>query len=271
MTPLGRRLQLIERAYLLTLQHLNARFKSLAMRLTKWTGKSSVSIHPKHLIRLTAEHDWFTEFLEPGDVVLDVGCGSATHALKAARRCRLAVGFDCDGHQLTMGPRLATELGVRNLRLVKASAESGFPFADDAFDKVLFLDVIEHLHQRQAALSEIHRVLSDGGTMLLAAPNRETSWKRRLQAAGLFCYSDLDHKVEYSWDELCHELREGGFEPIAEPIPIVYDTPWAGLIDLTGGFSLALYRRLSRWKEDMARRHPEETTGWRVACARAEA
>lgn len=255
---------MIERAFLRVIGYLNTRLKSASVRLTKWTGKSGVYIHPKHLAGLDAEHHWFTEYLEPEDVVLDVGCGNAAHALQATGRCRLAVGFDYDERQLAIGQHLIAEQGVRNLCLLKASAEGSFPFADGTFDKALFLDVLEHLHQRQVALREIRRVLSDSGILFLAVPNRETSWKRRLQAADLFYYSDPDHKIEYSQEELKTELAEGGLCVEGEFMLVVYDTPWAGLIDFVGGLSLRAYRRLSRWKREAAQRHPQESTGWRL-------
>jgi hypothetical protein len=47
-------------------------------------------------------------------------------------------------------------------------------------------------------------------------------------------------------------------------MPVVYDTPWAGLIDALGGVSLRLYARLSRWKREVAVICPEESTGFRV-------
>jgi hypothetical protein len=47
-------------------------------------------------------------------------------------------------------------------------------------------------------------------------------------------------------------------------MPVVLDTPWAGLIDAVGGLSLSLYDRLSRWKRDAAVRRPAESTGFRV-------
>ncbi len=257
---------MIERIWLRAIQYLNVKLKSASMRLTRWTGKSSVYIHPKHLTRLDARHHWYTEYLEPDDIVLDVGCGSGAHALRAAGRCRLIVGFDYDERQLATGQRLAAEQGVKNLRLLEASAETGLPFADGTFDKVLFLDVLEHLHRRQAALREIRRVLNDDGVVFLAAPNRETSWKRRLEAAGLFHYSDPDHKIEYSREELETELEEGGFRVEGDFVPIVYDTPWAGLIDFVGGLSLSAYRRLSQWKRKVALQYPQESTGWQLRC-----
>lgn len=52
-------------------------------------------------------------------------------------------------------------------------------------------------------------------------------------------------------------------------MPVVYDTPWAGLIDTLGGLSLGVYARLSRWKREVALRRPDESTGWRAVARRA--
>ena len=101
-----------------------------------------------------------------------------------------------------------------------------------------------------------------------SAPNRDTAWRRRLRAAGLFSFSDADHKVEYTATEFVGELREGGFAPVGPPLPVVYDTPWAGLIDVVGGLALRPYARLVHWKREAAMRHPEESTGFRVVARR---
>ena len=79
-----------------------------------------------------------------------------------------------------------------------------------------------------------------------------------------FSYSDPDHKIEYTREEFLAELDEAGFEPEGAVMPVVLDTPWAGVIDAMGGVSLSLYDRLSRWKREAALRRPEESTGFRV-------
>lgn len=84
------------------------------------------------------------------------------------------------------------------------------------------------------------------------------------RAAGLFSYADPDHKVEYALPEFLAELAAAGFEPDGPVMPIVLDTPWAGAIDAVGGLSLTLYERLSRWKREVAVRHPEESTAFQL-------
>lgn len=247
---------------------INRRGKGLAVRLVKYTGKSPHFIHPKHLVE-NPWHDWYVEYLREGDHVLDVGCANGAHTFKAAARVRRVVGVDYDVVQLRIAAERARHAGLDNVRLFAWDLARSFPFSDATFDAVLFLDVIEHLESRAQVLAEIRRVLKPDGRLLVSGPNRETSWRRRLRSARLFAFSDPDHKVEYTREEFLDELEAGGFRVDAPLMPVVYDTPWAGLIDAVGGVSLGLYARLSRWKREVALRKPEESTGFRAVARRA--
>ncbi len=247
---------------------LNRRGKTVGIRLVRYTGKSSYFVHPKHLVAVPG-HDWYVPFLRTSDRVLDVGCANGAHTLKGAAACRTIVGCDYDVAQLSIARRTARAGGAANATFFAWDVTGAFPFADATFDRVLFLDVIEHLHPRVEVLREIGRVLRADGRLLVSAPNCETTWRRRLRAAGLFAYSDPDHKVEYTEAKFLDELRRGGFVPAGPIMPIVYDTPWAGLIDAVGGVSLSLYERLGRWKREAALRRPAESTGFRVVAVKA--
>jgi SAM-dependent methyltransferase len=242
---------------------VNRRGKSVGVRLVKLTGKRPYAIHPKHLVE-QPWHDWYLPYLDRGDFVLDVGCSNGGHLVRAATACRSIVGFDYDLPQLAIAGRAIKEQRLERARVLAWDITGAFPFPDRTFQKALFLDVIEHLVPRVAVLREIRRVLKDEGRLLVSGPNRENSWRRTLRAAGLFSYSDPDHKIEYTREEFLAELREAGFEPEGAVMPVVLDTPWAGVIDAVGGVSLSLYDRLSRWKREAALRRPEESTGFRV-------
>lgn len=242
---------------------LNRRGSSLSARLVRYTGKSPHFIHPKHLVD-AHWHSWYLGHLSPGDIVLDVGCANGAHTVKTARQVKRVIGIDYDVSQLTLAADTVRRRGLDNVHLFAWDLTRAFPFADASFDAVLFLDVLEHLEPRLDVLREIRRVLKPQGRLLVSAPNRDTSWRRRLRRAGLFAFSDGDHKVEYTREELLAELRAGGFAVDGPVLPVVYDTPWAGLIDLVGGLSLGLYARLNRWKREAALRRPEESIGFRV-------
>jgi SAM-dependent methyltransferase len=152
---------------------------------------------------------------------------------------------------------------VENVFFHVADAEAGWPYADGTFDRVLALDILEHIVARRSFLDECRRVLKADGMLLVAVPNRETSWRKGLRRMGLPSFSDPDHKVEYTREELAHELRASGFA-VERILPVVYDAPWYGLIDALGGISLSLYRRLASWKRRMAQKHPAESNGFRV-------
>jgi len=54
---------------------------------------------------------------------------------------------------------------------VIADLNHSLPFADDSFDEVRAIHLIEHLHDVMKALAEIHRVTRPGGTLYLVTPH----------------------------------------------------------------------------------------------------
>jgi SAM-dependent methyltransferase len=255
----------LRRLALASVVRANAKAKRLAIRLTRWTGKSSEYVHPKHLLADTEAQYWYLAHVSPDDVVLDVGCGNAMHTLKVARRCRRVTGIDRSVESLAVGSRRAAADGAANVQLVCGDVEEALPFRSGRFDVVFCSDLLEHVIKRDQVLGEIRRVLRPDGRLLLAVPNRATRWKRQLDAAGLFSYSDPDHKIEYTLDELRDELGRNGFEMVRLE-PSVYDTPWIGVIDVIGGVSLSAYRRMSARRRRLAAAWPEENAGFYAVC-----
>jgi len=108
--------------------------------------------------------------LEPGERVLDLGCGAGTDTLVAAQMVgpegRVA-GIDMTPEMLEKARASAAELGVKNVEFVEGEAES-LPFADESFDVVISNGVIDLIPEKDAVFGELHRVLAPGGRLQIA-------------------------------------------------------------------------------------------------------
>ena len=240
----------------------NRKAKNFSIRLVKWTGKSKEYIHPKHLLE-GEEHFWFVSLLKSDDVLLDLGCGGGAHSLAAATVVKSVRGIDHSERNLRIAENLAKRAGIANTNFKSGSLENAIEESSDSYTSILALDILEHLVNRDQFLKEIYRLLKPGGRLFLSVPNRDTKWKRLLKRHGLFFFSDLDHKHEYTKVEIEELLKQHGFSIMSLTLT-VYDTPWVGLIDVVGGISLSIYKRLMAWKVNQVLKEPNETTGFRI-------
>jgi arsenite methyltransferase len=108
--------------------------------------------------------------LEPGERVLDLGCGAGTDSLVAARMVGAdgrVTGIDMTPEMLDKARRSAAEMGEENVEFVEGEAEK-LPFADASFDVVISNGVIDLIPDKDAVFSELHRVLAPGGRIQVA-------------------------------------------------------------------------------------------------------
>lgn len=116
-----------------------------------------------------------------GSAVLDIG------ARDGGLRRYLPEGIRYQG--LDIAPEFASaQVMIRDISL-------GLPFPDASFDHVFCIEVLEHVPNPFAALSEIRRVLRDEGVLTISVPNpyhvKELIWN-------LFRIPDRQGHI-YSW------------------------------------------------------------------------
>lgn len=94
-----------------------------------------------------------------GGHVLDLGCGEGALLQAAGLQ---GIGADLNPERLA----LAVEKGLRVVR-----ADGGrLPFADDGFDVVVCMEMLEHVPRMEVVISEVARVLKPGGQWIISVP-----------------------------------------------------------------------------------------------------
>jgi arsenite methyltransferase len=113
---------------------------------------------------------WTLGRIEPGSVVLDLGCGAGTDLLIAAQMTGAAgrvIGVDMTATMLERARQSATEMGLTNVDLHESLIEA-LPLDDASVDVVISNGVIDLVPDKDAVFDEIDRVLRPGGRLQLA-------------------------------------------------------------------------------------------------------
>jgi len=113
---------------------------------------------------------WQHGRVEPGEVVLDLGCGAGTDLLIAAQMTGTsgkAIGIDMTASMLDRARASARAMGLTNVELHESLIESP-PLADESVDILISNGVIDLVPDKDAVFAEIDRILRPGGRLQLA-------------------------------------------------------------------------------------------------------
>jgi dolichol-phosphate mannosyltransferase len=153
-----------------------------------------------------ARHRIVLEFVRERKRVLDVGCGSSRIILDLPD----AIGFDIQQHKLRW-------LSARHRRLLRGTC-TVLPVRSGSMDAVINSQVIEHVPDDPAILSESLRVLRPGGILVLGTPDYGRwlwwvlEWIYGKVLPGAYAHEHITHFTRAS---LLAKLREAGFDVLA--------------------------------------------------------
>ena len=113
--------------------------------------------------------------IKPSSVIADIGCGPGVLISKLPKNM-LTYAVDVSEQTVKFATELNKKLG-KNVKGATALAEK-LPFADNLFDYVFMIEVIEHMppELEAKALSEVKRVLKPGGRFIMTTPNYRSAW-----------------------------------------------------------------------------------------------
>jgi len=110
--------------------------------------------------------------VKAGDIVVDIGCGSGVQLQEIGRTgYALAVGIDVSRNAALHGQKKA----IKNTDFIIADAQH-LPVKASCVDKIICTEIIEHVKEPDHLITEIARVLKDGGEVVITTPNDRSVW-----------------------------------------------------------------------------------------------
>ncbi len=138
--------------------------------MISWTGERFVQgyggtqIRYEHMHRYAIAHE-----LCKGKRTLDYGCGEGYGTAILAKNASSVVGVDVDPEAIKHSKDSYADFSNATFQMLESSL---LPFPDGHFDFITCFEVIEHVINQEEILSELSRVLSPTGTLLISTPNK---------------------------------------------------------------------------------------------------
>ena len=147
--------------------------------------------------------------------MLDVGCGEGRHIFGIMQNYpeMKCIGLDMDDDSLVKaeeGYEFFESISNAGAEFLKGSAYS-LPFQNNSLDLIICSEVLEHLHDYNDAVKEIHRVLKPGGKFYASVP---ASWPEKICWALSKDYQNQPggHLRIFNQSKLVSEISEAGFK-----------------------------------------------------------
>jgi len=162
-------------------------------------------------------YDYASVLVQPGGLVLDVGCGSG---VLSERLCALGCSVVAIDRDDSAFERLGA-LGVETIQSDLETADLRATVGKRQFDAIALLDVLEHVRDPEALLRTCKGVLAPHGVIIASIPNVSHADVRLSLLAGHFRYTpsgllDRTHVRFFDADSVKELLNTAGLEVLDE-------------------------------------------------------
>ena len=120
--------------------------------------------------------------IESNETVLNVGCGNGVQAVIYKDNYKEMVGVDISEERLNKLKKVIELYDIKNLKVIQANVEN-IPLYK-SFDKVIAVDIIEHVVHPDLLVSEIHRLLKNSGKLLITFPAMHDKYENLIRFIG---------------------------------------------------------------------------------------
>jgi ubiquinone/menaquinone biosynthesis C-methylase UbiE len=161
---------------------------------------------PNPVVAMDSRHTIPLLSPQPGELILDAGCGTGRNFSNLHRAGSNAIGIDFSYGMLKVARRSHPDFPT-----ALADLERTLPFQPATFDAVLCALIGEHLSELRTVLREFYRVLRPGGRLVFSV------YHPAMSAAGIeanFEREGVEYRLgafHYTVDEHAILLSEAGF------------------------------------------------------------
>jgi ubiquinone/menaquinone biosynthesis C-methylase UbiE len=133
---------------------------------SSWSGTLAAGKELRSNLKINMEFLSRVDLLKPGHKILEVGCGMGRMTWDLMQQGYDITGCDISNEAINYGLNKYEDI---NLQVQPAESLS---YADNSFDMVLSFDLLEHIAEVDRHISEVTRVLKQGGFYLFQTPNK---------------------------------------------------------------------------------------------------
>jgi SAM-dependent methyltransferase len=162
-----------------------------------------------------------------GKRVLDIPCGEGYGSHLLAGVADSVVGVDISNEAVA---HASEKYRKQNLQYIAASGTQ-MPLPDASFDFIVSFEMIEHIHEQEAFLREVNRLLKPDGVFLISSPNRpeysdKTGYKNEFHVKELD-KEELHQQLLQHWPNQIWLAQRAAFHSMIWPIDTIAQKAWA--------------------------------------------
>jgi len=157
--------------------------------------------------------------MKPTDIVLDIGCGTGSLALRLAGSATEVHGLDVSSEMVRIARAKAGAANAANVHFHTGPFDETFDaFESGSLDGICAYSLLHLLDDRAEALFHIHRLLKPGGFFVSSTVCLGESWAPyRPLLAVMRWLGKAPHVAIVDKDTVAREIEEAGFIDLAQP------------------------------------------------------
>jgi ubiquinone/menaquinone biosynthesis C-methylase UbiE len=156
--------------------------------------------------------------MKPSDVVLDIGCGTGSLALRLAPSAAHVHGLDFSSEMIRIANGKAVAQNVRNVTFHVGPFDDGVPFEPGSLDGICAYSLLQLVADRASVLKRIYELLAPGGFFVSSTVCLGESWMPYTAILAFMRWLGKAPSVKvFPKQVLFDELTAAGFVDLIQP------------------------------------------------------